>query len=329
MVKGTHLAEKISARWRAVLVAVLAVVLLSSGYGIYVLDARADSSVAAQERNYKFVDEMIDQYIMKMQKIEKGQKAFEDLLRARGGKVPAYGTEEYWQRLAEYADPAGNLRRQDPQKWELIEAYAYDYYARNILPPVGPPKREFEQEPSDIQVQSGSYNRSGAVDYAYRYVGNADDNPFWKNYNPAYRYFDGDCTNFVSQCLHEGGRIPEVDAWWRFPWDKDDWYYHRKGTDSFDSNKDDEWSYSWTVVKTLYYHIKSRLGTEVSSPSQLQVGDIVQLNLNTSSSADDHSMIVTKIDSAGNRYVTYHTVNTKDKPLSQISGTKYYLKITY
>lgn len=119
-----------------------------------------------------------------------------------------------------------------------------------------------------------------------------------------------------------------VDAWWRPWWDKDDWYYYRVGNDAYDNNNDDKWSWSWVKVQTLYYHIKSRLGTQVSSPSQLQVGDIVQVDF-TGDGTLDHSMIVTKIDSNGNRLVTYHTVDTKDKKLSDISGTKYYLKITY
>lgn len=45
------------------------------------------------------------------------------------------------------------------------------------------------------------YNRQGAVDYAHKYA---------YNNNLKYKYFDGaDCTNFVSQCVYEGGEIPE------------------------------------------------------------------------------------------------------------------------
>lgn len=53
------------------------------------------------------------------------------------------------------------------------------------------------------------YDRDGAVDYAYEY---------WSNYNSAYFDFDpdegygGDCTNFVSQAIFEGG-----DATMAFP----------------------------------------------------------------------------------------------------------------
>ncbi|ACX52193.1 hypothetical protein Adeg_1066 [Ammonifex degensii KC4] len=167
-------------------------------------------------------------------------------------------------------------------------------------------------------MQSGLYNRSGAVNYAYAYV---------FNYNPAYHKFSADCTNFVSQCLKAGG-IPMVNAWWRPWWDKDDWYYYRHGSDAYDSNNDDDWSWSWVKVQTLYYHIKARLGTQVSSPSQLQLGDIVQVDFDGDGTLD-HSMIVTKIDGNGNRYVMYYTVDRKDRLLHEINGTKYYLHITY
>lgn len=306
--------RKLSVRWRVAIVTLLLLALLT-GPGVA-------GYTTVQEGN-GMVEELINLQVMERQKIEKGKKVFEELLLQEGLKVPKYGTEEYWQRLAGYADPAGKLRRQDPQKWELIDAYAYDYYVRNILPPVGSPEEELrkqsQQKPAPIVVQSGAYNRSGAVNYAYTYV---------YNYNPAYHKFSADCTNFVSQCLKAGG-IPMVDAWWRPYWDKDDWYYYRHGTDAYDSNNDDDWSWSWVKVETLHWHIRSRLGTLVSSPSQLQLGDIVQLNLDDSDPNNDHSMIVTKIDSAGNRYVTYHTTNTKDRKLSDISGTKYYLHITY
>ena len=41
-----------------------------------------------------------------------------------------------------------------------------------------------------------SYNRQAAVDYADRW---------WNSANPAYPYFEVDCTNFISQCLRAGG----------------------------------------------------------------------------------------------------------------------------
>jgi hypothetical protein len=305
--------RKLSTRWRVALATLLLLALIA-GPGVAVAD-----NTAVQEGNSR-IDEQINLWVTERHKIEKGKNVFDELLRQEGVGAPKYGAEEYWQRLIEYADPAGELRRQDPQKWELIDAYAYDYYVRYILPPAGSPEDELLQQwPASIGIQSGAYNRSEARNYAHRHV---------FNYNPAYRKFSADCTNFVSQCLRAGG-IPMVDAWWR-PWfDKDDWYYHRRGTDAFDSNNDDTWSWSWVKVRTLYDHTRARLGTQVSSAAELQVGDIAMLNLHDNDPANDHAMIVTGIDTEGRRLVTYHTTDTRDRRLDQIPGVQFYLRITY
>src|SRR5690554_1791282 len=58
--------------------------------------------------------------------------------------------------------------------------------------------------------------RAAAVAYADRYAGAAAPpgtgfayNPDYKNYN----YLGGDCTNYASQVLHEGGDFPKTPAW--------------------------------------------------------------------------------------------------------------------
>lgn len=272
------------------------------------------------------IDEEMDFYIKQQKELEqnvkKGKQIFEQLLRQKGAKIPQYGSHEYQQSLFEYADPASKFRQQDSKKWESIDAYAYDYYERNNLASVEsqnimsvePPKEGLQKEQTDISAQSGSYNRSGAVNYAYKYVGNASDSPFYKNYNPVYHAFSSDCTNFVSQALKDGGGIPIVDAWWRPYFDKDDWFYYRAGTDAFDSKNDDQWSWSWVKVSTIYEHIKSRLGTQVPSTRDLQLGDIVQIDFANPKPDGiwDHSAIVTKINPVK---ITYHTTNKKDVSL--------------
>lgn len=284
-------------------------------------------SAPSQEGNGT-IDEMMTLHLMEQQKIEKGKKVFETLLKQeKGKKVPAPGTDEYLKRLLEYAEPGGKFNQQNPQKWELIDAYAYNYYVRNVMGPIGTPEEELlkqKQSPSDVRIQAGLYNRTGAKDYAYARV---------FNYNPAYHAFWGaDCTNFISQALKEGGGIPMVDAWW-LPWyHPGEWFYYRKGTDSFDSNNDNQMSWSWRKANTLYSHIITRLGTQVPSPSQLQIGDIVQIDCYPTDGIIDHSMIVTSIDTDGMRRVTYHTTDTKDKRLDKVEPTctkKYYLQITY
>lgn len=59
--------------------------------------------------------------------------------------------------------------------------------------------RQTEEPPGKLEPDSGqseydrfSYDRLAAVQYAERW---------WNSYNPQYRKFDVDCTNYVSQCL--------------------------------------------------------------------------------------------------------------------------------
>lgn len=284
------------------------------------------------------IDDEVDFYIKQQkqleQQIKKGKQIFEQFLRQearkRGIEVPKYGESEYQKILFEYAEQSDSFRQKDPKKWEEIDAYAYDYWEKNIMPLLEQQEREKpKQTPSDVQAQAGVYNRYGAVNYARTYAGYYDDNPYYRNYNPYYRPMDNDCTNFVSQALWQGGGIPMVDAWWRTKYDKDDWYYYHKGTDSFDSNYDDNWSWSWSKVGTLYYHITSRLGKQVYSESEVQLGDIVQVDGADGSAPNgvwDHSMVVTGLSPLR---VTYHTTNRKDKILTEVPGAKRFLHITY
>jgi hypothetical protein len=83
-----------------------------------------------------------------------------------------------------------------------------------------------------MEVYSPTYRLDRAVQYAETYA---------INHNPAYAFFqdNGDCTNFVSQILHEGGLFPmETGA--------HEWYY----------NSLLDYSHSWTVVTDFYSYIK-------------------------------------------------------------------------
>ncbi len=62
----------------------------------------------------------------------------------------------------------------------------------------------------------GPYDRAGAVRYADTYCGAAPGCGNGGRPNPAFYDYNGeggDCTNFVSQALHFGGRLPETGTW--------------------------------------------------------------------------------------------------------------------
>lgn len=58
--------------------------------------------------------------------------------------------------------------------------------------------------------------RIGAVEYAKMYCGSASDEQYGYKYNPKYRNYNaagGDCANFASQILYEGGKFRKNGAW--------------------------------------------------------------------------------------------------------------------
>ena len=106
--------------------------------------------------------------------------------------------------------------------------------------------------------RKSSYNRLNAVNYAVKYA---------LTPNPSYRYFplindtSGDCANFVSQCLKAGGalmsRTPQ-NTWW------------------YDNNS---WAVSWAVAHSLYWYLKTNMGTFNSGPKGLEVTNLNELEL--------------------------------------------------
>lgn len=58
--------------------------------------------------------------------------------------------------------------------------------------------------------------RTGAVEYADMYCGASDDSEYYFLYNKKYKNYNplgGDCTNFASQVLHEGGKFKKTGSW--------------------------------------------------------------------------------------------------------------------
>ncbi len=63
---------------------------------------------------------------------------------------------------------------------------------------------------------SNNERRNKAVEYADRYCGAAADEEYGLSYNKKYRNYNplgGDCANFASQVLHEGGNFRQTYTW--------------------------------------------------------------------------------------------------------------------
>ena len=134
----------------------------------------------------------------------------------------------------------------------------------------------------------------------------------------------GDCTNFVSRCLYEGGwpmkgpahNIDPNYHWYMYGiMYKYPWPYSNSFTCADDFSK------------FLYIYIYSDRGYPCSLAHHpwneyFEIGDIVQIDY-TGDGRMDHTMIVTEIN-GDEMYVTYHTENTHRKALTKVINDTLY-----
>ncbi|MCK8817440.1 amidase domain-containing protein [Natroniella sulfidigena] len=155
-----------------------------------------------------------------------------------------------------------------------------------------------EKDLSDLNQR-----RVEAVEYVDRYSGAASLPEYGFQYNPEYRNYNplgGDCANFASQMLHEGGGIPE-DATWRY----------ERGSGSR----------AWVNAHAFNQHmIYSGRATRIARGSYEQVlnasykllpGDYVAYE---KGGTVDHISVVTGMDSKGYALVNSHNVDRHRVP---------------
>ena len=151
------------------------------------------------------------------------------------------------------------------------------------------------------------YDRRKAVQYAEKW---------WNSYNPAYRKFENDCTNFVSQCLHQGGapmrgHPNRGSGWWM---------------------KGQNYSYTWAVANSLRQYLPgSNIGLrakEVKSPDKLLFGDVICYDFQGDGRID-HNTIVTGKDADGMPLVNAHTYNSRKRYWAYEDSSAYTPNIKY
>lgn len=166
------------------------------------------------------------------------------------------------------------------------------------------PISSVEEKPERISYQ---YNRLKAVQYAERW---------WNSYNPAYKRFENDCTNFISQCLHVGGAPMRG--------------YPKRGTGWW--LQSNNWSYSWAIANSLRTYLpNSKLGLrarEVSSPDQLHLGDVICYDFE-GDGRFNHNTIVTGKDANGFPLVNAHTYNSRQRYWAYEDSSAYTPNIKY
>ncbi len=157
---------------------------------------------------------------------------------------------------------------------------------------------------------SAAYNYTAMLNYANRYWGPNDS-----DYNQGYRTYGGnggDCTNFLSQIVGAGGWTT-VGSW---PGDSrsdnSKWFYG-----------DFTWttSYTWAAAENWYWFgaHEAKRTSYLDNVWKMLTTDVLQVDFDRDDNIS-HSLFVTGRAGSGEYatelYMTYHSNNTHDRPLS-------------
>ncbi|ASB90394.1 amidase domain-containing protein [Bacillus sonorensis] len=152
-----------------------------------------------------------------------------------------------------------------------------------------------------------TYDRLAAVRYAEM---------FWNKRNSAYKNFEDNCTNFISQCLHAGnapmrGYPNRGSGWWM---------------------QNHSWSYSWTVAHSLRTFLKqSKAGLrsiQTGAAAELVEGDVICYDFN-GDGRFDHVAIVTAKDKSNMPLVNAQTHDCRMRYWSYEDSPAYTPSIKY
>ncbi|KHF37909.1 amidase domain-containing protein [Halalkalibacter okhensis] len=253
-------------------------------------------------RNHQFVEEIrgenVDELVEK--KINMNKERGAEIVRAfvegdiiRTSRVEDHLYIDYHQRCEYliklkdqvYLEEQLESRRATFLDNQLIEDNAFE-----------PQEQEQEMKINEQQIREGtkmthnrSYNRLEAVRYAERW---------WDDYNPQYRKFTNNCTNYISQCLHAGGAnmngYPNRSSGWWF--------------------RSNNWSYSWTVAHAFRWYLSGAngglRGEEKESARELEPGDVICYDFD-GNGRWQHSTIVVDKDANGEPLVNAQTTNSR------------------
>lgn len=168
------------------------------------------------------------------------------------------------------------------------------------------PKDKLIVPPEDMTIM-GTYSPSAAKWYAETYGPSSGE-------ANGYRDFGENCTNFVSQCMWNGG-WPKADgdrtantSWWY----SGSWPFYA--------------SYTWAGAENFYWFVStSGRGTALSSVWSLVTGDVIQYDFDKNNNIN-HTQICHHRSSTGVLYMAQHssggTSNYAWKPLSDVLAGK-------
>ncbi|HEY8981308.1 MAG TPA: amidase domain-containing protein [Streptomyces sp.] len=170
---------------------------------------------------------------------------------------------------------------------------------RKDAPSDAPPLPDAAADGVVKPAATASYNYNKMVAYADKY---------WNRHNGAYRTYDNDCTNFISQAMLEGGWGPKGGAIIQRTSNKY-WFY---GPTTWTT------SYTWAGAENWYWFANkhAKRTKALDNVWKLAASDVLQADWGRDNNID-HTMIVTK-KYRGTPYLTYHTNDTHNKSLSKL-----------
>ncbi|MEG1256101.1 amidase domain-containing protein [Clostridium sp.] len=145
--------------------------------------------------------------------------------------------------------------------------------------------------------------RIATVDYGNKYCGAATEEEYEYKYNKAYRNFNpegGDCANFASQMLHEGGKFKKNSSW-----------NYNKGDASASWVNADKFKSYWVYSGRASVIAHGSYENVYKASYELLPGDFVAYE---KKGDIKHISMVTSADSRGYSLVTCHNTDRNDVP---------------
>lgn len=247
---------------------------------------------SVEKRDAKIVKSMVDGRVIRSHEADGIREAdyllnFQHLIKQ---KNKFYIEERFEERKAIFS------------RGELID----DYLFVNEKQPTSEKSKSIDRDLSTEEVRF-EYSRLEAVRYAERW---------WDDYNPQYKKFEDNCTNFVSQCLHAGG-APMTGH----PNRNKGWWYRNKN-----------WSLSWTVAHSLRWHLSgAKTGLrakEMSKPEELMKGDVICYDFDGDGRWQHNTIVVAK-DENNMPLVNAQTTNSRMRYWAYEDSTAWTPNIKY
>ncbi|WP_242829576.1 amidase domain-containing protein [Clostridium sp. Ade.TY] len=191
-------------------------------------------------------------------------------------------------------------------KWSIVKEWYKDPFADSLklesLKTTEITKYINEQNPKNLK--NLNERRKGAIHYAKKYCGLAHDTNLGLIYNKNYKDFNsegGDCANFASQILYEGGKFSKNATW----------NYDKKGSATA------PWINAGKFTNYMLYSGRASLITKGKYEQvyklsfKLLPGDFIAYEKKGDIT---HVSVITGLDSKGYPLVTCHNTDRNDVP---------------